>query len=353
MDPRTRKARHTGCGKALGTRTAQQKTLNTLARNPLQLSSLEPYGKQNAMAPKLKPLKDQVMVITGASSGIGLATALSASRRGVKLALAARSRETLNQIVADVNARGGDAIAVPCDVADCTDVENLANQVIGHFGGFDTWVNNAGLGMYGRLDEVDLNDGKRLFDVNFWGVVYGSLAALPHLKQNGGALINVGSEVSEAATPWLGLYTASKHAVKGFTDSLRIEIEKIDQAPVSITLIQPTAVNTPFPEHSRNFMSHQPKLPEPLIDPQLVADAILKAAASPKRTVKVGLKAVVDTMVATLLPAVADSFAARVVDDLHYDALPRDVEGILRRSSEACLTAGRTHGAGGIESNSA
>src|SRR6185503_9039288 len=98
------------------------------------------------------------------------------------------------------------------------------------------WVNNAGQGLYGRLDEVSEADSRRLFDVNFWGVVNGSLAALPYLKRNGGALINVGSEVSDAYVPLLGMYVATKHAVKGFTDSLRIEIEQVDQAPVSVTL---------------------------------------------------------------------------------------------------------------------
>src|SRR4029079_11582679 len=104
-------------------------------------------------------------------------------------------------------------------------------------------------------------DNRRLFDTNFWGVVYGSLAALPHLKTNGGALLNVGSEVSEAVVPLQGMYSASKHAVKGFTDALRVEIEEIDGAPVSITLIQPTAVDTPFPQHARNYMANEPKLP--------------------------------------------------------------------------------------------
>src|SRR5690606_35985707 len=105
---------------------------------------------------------------------------------------------------------------------------------------------------------------------NFWGVVNGSLVALPYLKQQGGALINVGSEVSEAAIPLQGMYSASKHAVKGFTDALRIEIEEVDKAPGSITLIQPTAVDTPYPQRARNYMEQEPKLPSPQIDPDRV-----------------------------------------------------------------------------------
>jgi len=143
----------------------------------------------------------------------------------------------------------------------------VAQEAISRFGRFDTWVNNAGVSIYGRLDEVSEADSRRLFDTNFWGVVNGSLVALPYLRPNGGALINVGSEVSEAVVPLQGYYTASKHAVKGFTDSLRVEIEEVDEAPVSITLIQPTAVDTPFDEHGKNYMQNQPDLPTPMVDP--------------------------------------------------------------------------------------
>src|ERR1700712_120281 len=153
-----------------------------------------------------------------------------------------------------------------------------AAAAIEKFGRIDTWINDAGLSIYGRLDEVSEEDSRRLFDVNFWGVVNGSLTALPHLRAQGGALINVGSEVSDAVVPLQGMYSASKHAVKGFTDALRVEIEEIDEAPVSITLIQPPAVNTPYPEHAKNYMDKEPKLPSPMIDPRQVAEAILEAA---------------------------------------------------------------------------
>ena len=302
------------------------------------------------MTVQLKPLNQQIMVITGASSGIGLATAEAAAAAKVKLVLAGRSEDTLDAIVQRIHGAGGEAIAVRCDVSDKSQVDQLAASAIKRFGRIDTWVNNAGLGMYGRIDEVSLGDAKLLFDTNFWGVVHGSLAALPHLRKEGGALINVGSEVSEAFAPLIGFYTASKHAVKGFTDTLRVEIEKVDGAPVAITLIQPTAVDTPFPEHSRNFMDKEPKLPAPTIEPKQVAEAILKAAMTPTRSKKVGSKAVVNTMVATMLPSWADSLSAREVHNQQYDEPPRNAAGILRQSSESCRTAGRTHGAGGKRS---
>jgi short-subunit dehydrogenase len=184
-----------------------------------------------------------------------------------------------------------------------------------------------------------------LFDTNFWGVVNGSLTALKYLKQQGGALINVGSEVSEAVVPLQGMYSASKHAVKGFTDALRVEIEEVDEAPVSITLIQPTAVDTPFPQHARNYMEQEPKLPTPMIDPQKVADAILKAAVKHQRDVKVGGGAVLNTTLGKIAPGLGDKASALQADRQQYHEPPRAPEGTLYKPGES----GQTHGSGGVE----
>ena len=298
------------------------------------------------MSSKLKKLSDQVIVITGASSGIGLATAEAAAEKGAKLVLAARSEVALNEIVGRLTAAGTEAIALGCDVASREQVERVARAAAERFGRIDTWVNNAGLGMYGRLDECSEADSRRLFDVNFWGVVNGSLAALPYLKRQGGALINVGSEVSEAYVPLLGMYVATKHAVKGFTDALRVEVEELDQAPVSVTLIQPTAVDTPFPQHARNYMPQEAKLPPPMIEPAKVAAAILSAAEKPTRAKRVGTMAKVNTTLATLIPGLADKAVAKQAEKLHADGPARNPQGALHRSSEAAGVAGRTHGVG-------
>jgi short-subunit dehydrogenase len=295
------------------------------------------------MATKLKKVADQVIVITGASSGIGLATAEAAAKKGARLVLAARSERTLNEIAGRL---GGEVLAVACDVADRAQVERVAEAAVRRFGRIDTWVNNAGQGLYGRLDEVSEADSRRLMDINFWGVVNGSLAAVPHLKAQGGALINVGSEVSEAYVPVLGMYTATKHAVKGFTDALRVEVEDLDKAPVSVTLIQPTATDTPFPQHARNYLPQEAKLPSPMIDPTKVAEAILDAAESPTRDRRVGAMAKVSTTVATLFPGLADMMAKKQSGKLHGSAPAVNAEGALNRPSEATGVAGRTHGVG-------
>ena len=292
------------------------------------------------MAVSLKPLNEQVIVIIGASSGIGLATAEAAAKRGAKVVLAARSGETLDEIVGRISASGGQAISVVCDVSDRARVEAVAEAAVGRFGRIDTWANVAGLAIFGRLDEVRDADSRRLFDINFWGVVYGSLVALPHLKRQGGALINVGSEVSEAVVPMLGMYSASKHAVKGFTDALRLEVERVDKAPVSVTLIQPTAVDTPFDEHARNYMDKEADLPSPMINPEQVADAILDAAVKPARDVKVGMMAKVNTFVSKNLPSIGDRMAAKQVQNLQRDEPAEERAGTLYTAGND----GRTHG---------
>jgi short-subunit dehydrogenase len=297
------------------------------------------------MGLKLKPLDEQVIVVTGASSGIGLATAETAAKRGAKVVLTARSEATLAEVVRRITERGGEAIAVPADVGDREQVEAVARAAVRRFGRIDTWINDAGVSIYGRLDEISEEDSRRLFDTNFWGVVNGSLAALPHLLKQGGALINLGSEVSDAVIALQGMYSASKHAVKGFTDALRVELEEMDGAPISITLIQPTAVDTPFPQHARNYMPREPKLPSPRLDPQKVADAILDAAVDPARDVTVGLVAKLDTALAKGLPSLGDKLAAMQADRQQYDEPPRDPAGTLYVPGGS----GETRGSGGQE----
>lgn len=292
------------------------------------------------MGKDLKPLDQQVIVITGASSGIGLATALLALRRGAKAVLVARSESTLNDLQRNIEEAGGQAIVAVADVADRGALEDAARMAVERFGRIDTWVNNAGVSIYGRLDEVSDEDNRRLFETNFWGTVYGSQVALPYLKRQGGALINVGSEVSDAVIPYQGMYSASKHAVKGFTDALRVELELVDRAPVEVVLIQPTAVDTPYPQHARNYMDEEPKLPSPQIDPEDVAEAILEAAEKGGRDIKVGAMSKINTLTSKIAPRLGDRVSAMQADRQQRDEAPRDPQGTLYRAGEG----GQVHG---------
>jgi short-subunit dehydrogenase len=239
------------------------------------------------MAVKLKNLKDQVMVITGASSGIGLTTARAAAEKGAALVLASRNQDALEKLTNEINAAGGSAVYVVADVGNEGDVKKIAAEALNKFGGFDTWVNNAGVSIYGKLEDVPTEDMRQLFDTNFWGVVYGSLVAANNMKKTGGALINVGSTLSDRAIPLQGIYCASKHAVKGFTDALRMELEAED-SPISVTLIKPSAIDTPYKDHARNYLDTKPENPPPVYAPEAVAEAILHCAENPVRDVFVG-----------------------------------------------------------------
>ncbi|HEY6659715.1 MAG TPA: SDR family oxidoreductase [Pyrinomonadaceae bacterium] len=236
---------------------------------------------------KLKKLSDQVIVITGASSGIGLVTARMAAKRGARLVLNARNAEALQRVSNEINATGGKAIHVVGDVGRFEDVQKIADEAIRHFGGFDTWVNNAGVSIYGRMLDQSLADQRQLFETNYWGVVHGSLVACAHLRNNGGALINVGSVLSDVAIPIQGTYCATKHAVKGYTNALRLELEK-EGAPISVTLIKPSTIDTPYTKHAKNLMPVEPQNPPPVYAPEPVAEAILHCAEHSERDVVVG-----------------------------------------------------------------
>src|SRR5687767_6472869 len=259
----------------------------------------------------LKTLNKQVIVITGATSGIGLTTARMAAEQGARLVLIARNEQALRELAGEINGGGGLAIYHAADVADEGSLREAANKAVIEFGGIDTWVNNAGGAIYGRITDVSDQDSRRLFETNFWGVVNGSRVAVDHLRERGGALINVGSEVSDSPVPLIGMYSASKHAVKGFTDALRMEVET-DGLPVSVTLIKPTATHTPFPENAKNYMANEPMLPSPVYAPELVAEAILHCAQTPTRDFFVGEMAALNSAMATYAPRLHDKFAERV-----------------------------------------
>ncbi len=292
----------------------------------------------------LKPLEDQVVVITGASSGIGRATALMAASRGAQVVLAARGAAALDALAAEIAASGGRAVAIPCDVSDPASIAHLATEAVARCGRIDTWVNNAGVAIAARLEDLPLADARRLFDVNFWGVVNGSLAALPHLERDGGALINLGSFTSDVAAPYMGMYSASKAAIKGYTDALRIEL-MMDKRPVSVTLIKPAPIATPVLQHQRNLLDRQATMPPPFYRPEDVARTILYAAEHPVRDLFVGGAARFGSVFGQMLPGLADAGAAlfaRQIFKTRNPPTPRPDN--LYDPGRPATTQGDTHG---------
>lgn len=288
----------------------------------------------------LKPLHQQVIVITGASSGIGLATARAAAKENAKLVLASRNKEELEQLVQEIVQEGGEAIHVVADVGKRNDIEKIAEAAIQEFGGFDTWINNAGVSIYGKLKEVSEEDNRRLFDTNYWGVVSGSLVAAEHLKSRGGAIINLGSVLSDVAIPLQGMYSASKHAVKGFTDALRIELAEED-APVSVTLIKPSGINTPYPQHAKNYTDQELTLPPPVYAPEEVAHAILYAATHSRRDIFVGSGGKVMSSINKYAPGIMDWVGEHMMPKMQLKDKPaRRRDGSLHQAG----TDERVHG---------
>lgn len=277
-----------------------------------------------------KPLQDQTIVVVGASSGIGLATARMAVERGARVVLAARNGDALRTIVGELEQAGGQAVLVVADVGKREDVQSIADRATEAFGGFDTWVNVAGQTIYGKLWEVSDTDSERLLQTNLWGTIYGSLVAVEHLRTRGGALINVGSVASDIAFPMQGMYVASKHAVKGFTDALRMELMQ-DGIPISVTLIKPTSIDTPLPQRARNYMDREPTLPPPIYTPEEVANAILHAAVHPQRDIYVGGSGRALSAINAMSPNLYDLVAPAVTALEGRDEPPRNPSGALHR----------------------
>ena len=258
----------------------------------------------------VKPVSEQSVVIVGASSGIGRASALAFADEGAKVVVAARSSDDLDALVAEIHQRGAEGLAVPTDVADPAQLTNVATQAVDRFGGIDTWVNAAAVAVYGRVEETSVEEYERVLQVNVMGQVNGTLAALPHLRaRGGGAIIGLGSVESYRAVPLHAAYSMSKFAVRAFYDTLRMELAE-EGSSIGVTTILPVGVDTPFFEHARAHQEEMPKPPPPVYAPEVVAAAIVRAAQKPTREVPVGGPALGFLLAQRFSPAMSDAMMA-------------------------------------------
>lgn len=254
------------------------------------------------------PLSEQIVVLTGATSGIGLATARRLAAAGATLVPVARNTEALEDLSREIVAAGGACTPVTADVGERAEVERVAAEAVTRHGRIDTWINDAGVAIYGAITEIDIADQRRLFETNYWGVVYGSLAAIGVFRsqRNGGRLITVGSVLSDRAMIYQGPYSASKHAVKGFTDALRMELAAARE-PISVTLIKPGPIDTPYMEHARStFDTPGTKNPPPSYHPDVVAKAIAHACEHDVRELVVGGGGWLASAAGTVAPGLTD-----------------------------------------------
>jgi short-subunit dehydrogenase len=231
-------------------------------------------------------IRNSVIVITGGSSGIGHATALALAKKGARIVLAARGVDALARVVDEINSVGGEAVAVPTDVSRPHEVQELAAAALARFGRIDCWINNASVATWSTIEEMTAEEASRVIDVNLLGTIYGVKAALPAMLEQGrGVIINVASVLAERSIPLLSTYCAAKHGVKGFTESLRMEVSRDG---IKVVLVLPSAINTPFYTWGRSKMGVRPDPVSIVYDPRVVARAIVRAVERPRRDVYVG-----------------------------------------------------------------
>jgi NAD(P)-dependent dehydrogenase (short-subunit alcohol dehydrogenase family) len=234
-----------------------------------------------------KPLFDQVVVIGGGSYGLGRAVAVAAARRGANVALGARTPEALEGARADVEAAGGKAFVVETDVADRAQVERLVAATVEHFGRIDTYIANGMVTVYAETDRLADEELRRVFDVNFFGGVYGYWAALPHLRESKGTFIQVASALSYRGIPLQAAYCSSKAALRTFFESARVELQK-QQAGVDVCVILPAAINTPQFDRAREKLGLQPQPVPPIYQPEPFAEAVVRCCERPVRELPIG-----------------------------------------------------------------
>ena len=235
-----------------------------------------------------KPLSEQVVVITGASQGIGRETALQLAARGASVVVTARNEEALTGLAGQIEQTGGRAEAVVADVAEYDQIARVGDRAIERFGRVDTWVNNAAVSIYATVEQLEPQEMERLVHVNLLGQMYGSKVAVALMKpRGGGTIVNVGSALSDRAIPLQSAYVASKHGIAGFSEALRLELMH-ERAGIDVVLILPSSTNTPLFGWARSKLGVQPMPVPPVYEPGVVAEAICHAAEHGGREIVVG-----------------------------------------------------------------
>jgi NAD(P)-dependent dehydrogenase (short-subunit alcohol dehydrogenase family) len=236
--------------------------------------------------PLSRPLSESVVVVTGASSGIGAATAQALAERKASVVLGARRVDALREVAARCVARGAAALPVATDVTDPAAVAALAAAAEARFGRIDAWVNNAGVGLYAPLADAPVDAVRRVMEVNLFGCLHGVRAVLPRLRAaGGGVIVNVASVLSDVTVPFMGPYNISKHAVRGLSDTLRQEIA---DRSISVCTVLPASIDTPFYRNAANRTGRTPRPIPPVYPPELVAETIVRVLRRPRREAYAG-----------------------------------------------------------------
>ncbi|WP_437570359.1 SDR family oxidoreductase [Sorangium sp. So ce542] len=262
--------------------------------------------------------RNTIVVITGASSGIGRATALEFARRGAAVTLASRREQPLRDLAAECEQAGGKALVVLADVTNEAAVLEIARRTTEAFGRIDVWVNNAAVTLFGLFEQTPSEPYRRVIETNLFGYIHGARAALAQFRRQGsGVLINVGSMVSRLSEPYVSAYVASKHAIRGLSQSLRQELHVLRARDIHVSTVLPATIDTPFFQHAGNYTGRTPKAMPPVYPPERVARAIVRLARAPRREVFVGSAARQLSLLSLVAPGLAERLLARSVDRLH------------------------------------
>lgn len=277
---------------------------------------------------QLKPINQQVIAVMGASSGIGRLTAFMFAQKGAKVMVSARSEAGLKSLVEEIHLFGGDAEYVVADVSELEQVQVVVDKTVTRYGRLDTWVNAAATGVIAPFKDITAEEFRRVVDVTLMGQVYGVMAALPYLKQEGrGAIICVSSMEGRRSLPLQSPYSTAKHGLEGFLESLRVELQH-EKLPISVTSILPAVINTPYYNKIRTKLGVKPTGIPPYYQPHIVADAIIYAAEHPTRDFIAGDVGRVLDLLQKLSPEVVDAlllataFIGQRTNDLKSEDAP-------------------------------
>ncbi|MBD1909039.1 MULTISPECIES: SDR family oxidoreductase [unclassified Leptolyngbya] len=261
---------------------------------------------------QLKPIRDQVVVVVGATSGIGRAVALQFATEGAKVMASGRNEAKLASLVDEARSLQGEITPTIAEVTDFNQVNAIADKAVATYGRIDTWVHIPGTGLFAPFDQITPEEFKRIIEVDLLGQAYGAMAALPHLKREGrGALIHMSSIEGRRSLPLQSAYGAAKHGIEGFLEALRVELQH-EKIPISVTSIRPAVINTPFWNNSMTRLGVKPAGIPPYYDPRLVADAVLYTATHPTRDFLVGDAARVIDALQRLSPALVDAILLQI-----------------------------------------
>lgn len=263
-------------------------------------------------------LADAVIVVTGASSGIGRATSEAAAAAGTTVVAVARNREALEDLAAGCAQERGEVVPMPADVTDLPAIEAVARETVGRFGRLDAWVNNAGVNQYGPFEEVPFDEWRQVLETNLLGQAHGARAAIPHFREQGaGVLVNVTSVLSKVPSPLQTAYVASKFGARGLSDALRQEL--LDVPDIHVCNVMPGPIDTPLFANAANHTGWRIKAPEPTVDAARVAAAILRVIVKPKDEIGVGLNTRLGLMGNRAAPRITDRVAAPMMVAAHLD----------------------------------